>query len=261
LTRFSQAVREELWVHGRLVESRLSHGEAIETDDGIVASDVRDDALVEICDREMARLRAAMPGGFTVRLVAEANTEQTRATMTVRDGVRSIVTSPEHLERDLALLSRDVPSRGGECLLWRNGSGAILLHEAFGHPLEHAMPALPLPDWLRVDVALSMRRATFRDVPLLRMQHVRVSQAGAPFALPPECVEIHLVDGGSYEPLTDVVTIRAAVPALEIVVPRKDIVFVGAEGEPVRYPGVICSREGQELVVDSYAPTLITAFR
>ena len=261
MTRFAQAVREELWVHGRLVESRLSHGEAVDTGDGIVASDVRDDVLVEACDRELERLRAAMPRGFTVRLVAEADTEQTRATMTVRDGVRSIVTSPEHLERDLALLSLHSPSRAGKIIVWRNGCGAVLLHEAVGHPLEHSMTPLPLPDWLHVDVALSMRRATFRDVPLLRMQHVRVSQTGAPFEFPRECVEIHLVDGGSYEPLTDVVTIRAAVPELELVVPRTDLLFLGAQGEPVRYPGVICSREGQELVVDSYAPTLITSFR
>jgi hypothetical protein len=34
--------------------------------------------------------------------------------------------------------------------------------------------------------------------------------------------------------------------------------IVGAIGEPVRYPGVICSREGQELVVGSYAPVMVT---
>jgi hypothetical protein len=32
----------------------------------------------------------------------------------------------------------------------------------------------------------------------------------------------------------------------------------GAEGEPIRYPGVICSREGQELYVASHAPVMIT---
>ena len=32
----------------------------------------------------------------------------------------------------------------------------------------------------------------------------------------------------------------------------------GASGEPIRYPGVICSREGQELYVASHAPVIIT---
>src|ERR1051325_9591791 len=46
---FVIATRDELWLRGRLVESRLSHGEAIEDERGIVASDARDDALVAIC--------------------------------------------------------------------------------------------------------------------------------------------------------------------------------------------------------------------
>jgi hypothetical protein len=35
--------------------------------------------------------------------------------------------------------------------------------------------------------------------------------------------------------------------------------LIGAEGHPQRYPGVICSREGQELFVASHAPVLLTA--
>jgi hypothetical protein len=35
--------------------------------------------------------------------------------------------------------------------------------------------------------------------------------------------------------------------------------LAGARGEPLRYPGVICSREGQELVVESWAPELVTS--
>jgi hypothetical protein len=262
LNRFAQAVREELWVCGRLVESRLTHGEAVHDGDSIVACDARDDALVEICEREIDRLRLAMPrAGFTVRLVAEANTDERRATMTVRRDGRSIVTTPEHVERDLPLLSSEASPGAGKKIVWRNGTGAVLLHEAAGHPLEHGKPPLALPPWLQVDIPLSSRRATFRDVPMLRMERVHVTQSGAPFELPGERIEVELIDSGAYDPLTDTVTVRVAVPSFDIVVARSAILFLGASGEAVRYPGVICSREGQELVVDSYAPVLLTGFR
>ena len=110
------------------------------------------------------------------------------------------------------------------------------------------------------------------DVPLLRMTDVRVSQRDAPFELPAERIEILLVDGGSYEPLTEVVTVRVAAANLidangtrrlapfELTESRRAVAasLVGATGDPIRYPGVICSREGQELVVGSYAPMMVT---
>jgi hypothetical protein len=34
----------------------------------------------------------------------------------------------------------------------------------------------------------------------------------------------------------------------------------GAYGRPIRYPGVVCSREGQEVVVGCSAPLLLTEF-
>ena len=57
------------------------------------------------------------------------------------------------------------------------------------------------------------------------------------------------------------VTIEVAVPRLTIRATRSDIArsIVGATGDPIRYPGVICSREGQELFVGSYAPLIVTA--
>jgi len=186
----------------------------------------------------------------------------------VRIGAASIVTDPEHVAEDVALLRnagiqpvahrRDVP------IVWHNGSAAVLLHEAHGHPLEHGLAPLVLPEWLRVEVPLHPRRATFRDVPLLRMQHVHVSQVDAPFAIPDERIDVQLVDSGAYEPLTDIITIRVAassIGAFDIVQPRAALSFLGADGEPRRYPGVICSREGQELVVGSAAPTIVTVFR
>jgi hypothetical protein len=250
------------------VESRLAHGEAVHEEDGsITASDVRDDVLVARAESLLDQLRAAMPNDALVRIVAEAGTEGDATTMTVRVGELSIVTDAAHVQEDVALLRnindaaepfRRVP------LLWQNGTAAILLHEAHGHPLEHDREPLQLPGWLRVEVPLVMRRQSFRDVPLRRMQHVRVTQANAPFAIPEDHIEIRMVDSGTYDPLTETITIRvsaSSIGAFEFTEPRANIVFLGARGEPRRYPGVICSREGQELVVGSYAPALVTAFR
>ena len=211
MSRFAHAVREELWSRGRLLESRLSHGEAHEDERGILATDARDDAFVAAAERELERLRGAMPSEFVVRLVAEAGTVGTSGTMTVRHGALSIVTAPAHIEEDVALLRSVPPPRAATSrrLRWNHGSGAVLLHELIGHPLEHRLPALALPEWLEVDIPLTLRRATFRDVPLLRMQHVRAIQHDAPFE-EGDAVEITLVDSGAYDPLTDVVTIHIA---------------------------------------------------
>lgn len=258
-------------MRGRLVESRLDHGQALEDDGAILASDARDDALVTACERELARLRPALPSAARVRLVAEASSEGISSAMTVRVGGLSIVTTLEHVADDVRLLTScttgvtPVPRRPLP-LLWRNGSAAVLLHEAQGHALEHGHAPLSLPEWLRVDIPLRMRRATFRDVPLLRMTHVRAEQRHAPFVLPDESIEVHLVEGGTYEPLTETVTIRIAAATLRgealapfvMVAPRQALRFLGAQGEPLRYPGVICSREGQELIVESHAPLLLT---
>ncbi len=275
MSRFAHAVREELWSRGHLIESRLSHGEAVDDEQGIVATDAREDAFVAAAGRELDRLRGAMPEGFTVRLVAESGTEGTIGTITVRHGPLSVVTTPERISEDVELLRGAATRRAGfrpaspdssrsVPMLWRNGSAAVLLHEILGHPLEHGRGALDLPEWLHVDIPLSMRRATFRDVPLLRMQHVHASHQDAEYELPDERIEITLIDGGAYDPLTDIVTLRIAassIGAFTIVEPRERFVFTGAHGEPARYPGVICSREGQELVVGSRAPMLVTELR
>lgn len=266
-SRFAHAIREELWSHGRLLESRLSYGEAVEDGGGIVAADTRDDALVTAAEGELDRLRAAVPRHVTVRLVAEAGPEGTTGTITVRQGALSIVTTAEAIGSDLELLrivSRNRAIAVSDLrvpMLWKNGSAAVLLHETVGHPLEHGLEPLPLPPWLAVDIPIASRRATFRDIPQLRMKHVSVSQTNAPFALPPQFIEVELVEGGAYDPLTDVVTMHVAVPRFVIVAPRTSIAILGARGEPLRYPGVICSREGQELVVGSVAPEILTVIR
>ncbi len=271
MSRFAHAVREELWSRGRLLESRLSHGEAHEDEHGIVATDARNDDYVAAAERELDRLRDAMPEGFTVRLVAESGTEGTSGTITVRHGALSIVTTPTHITEDVALLLCGAgappavpPAPRRPVFLWQNGSASVLLHELIGHPLEHNIPPIPLPAWLHVDIPLTTRRATFRDVPLLRMQHVRASHTNAPFPSSYDPVEITLIDSGAYDPLTDTVTLRIAassIGAFTIHEPRERFVFTGARGESTRYPGVICSREGQELVVGSFAPVLLTELR
>jgi hypothetical protein len=269
LSAFRIATRDELWIQGRMAESRLSHGEAREDELGIIATDARDDELVAIAERELARLREAMPRDARVRLVAEASTDGVSATMTIRRGELSIVTTAEHAHEDDALLEcGGLPPLSAEKAaasrrtpkLWLNGTAAVLLHEAFGHPAEHGHPPIEWPAWLHVDLGLRKRRASFRDVPLLRMSHVRVTQANAPFDVPDDAIEVQLVAGGHYEPLTEVVTLDVAVPKFQFQATRREIAasIAGAQGDPIRYPGVICSREGQELVVPSYAPLLVT---
>lgn len=277
--RFAIATRDELWVDGRLVEQRLSCGEASMRDGEILATDARDPALVAHCDESMHAMRALVRPGLRMRLVATASTDEITRAMTISAGGHSVVATPETFETDVALLEHargerlpmpELFDQAPPPVLWRNGSAAVLLHEACGHPLEHGRNALPLPPWLEVEIPLTLRRATFRDVPLLRMQHVIARQNEAPFLLPPTRVEVHLVDGGRYEPLTDVITLR--IGAADLVergsprplapftfeVPRRALVFAGASGDPVRYPGVVCSREGQELVVPSHAPLVLT---
>jgi hypothetical protein len=180
-------------------------------------------------------------------------------------------------------------------VLWQNGSAAVLLHEAVGHAAEHDAPPVQWPHWLRVsdepaipvddcgDAPRStdllseppscVRRESFRDVPLRRMTRLVARQSGAPLEIPEEHIEVQLVAGGGYDALTDTVLVNVSVADLvhdgkrhrlrpfKIREHRAAIAqsLCGAAGEPVRYPGVICSREGQEIVVGSFAPVMMTS--
>jgi len=153
----------------------------------------------------------------------------------------------------------------------------VLLHEAIGHAQEHDHAPIDWPSWLEVDVPLQLRRASFSDIPLLRMTNLRISGGGRPARLAGETpaplseIEILLVAAGSYEPLTETVTLRIAaanydgrrLPPFDIRESRAAVAeaLIAAEGDPIRYPGVVCSREGQELVVGSFAPVMVTCFR
>lgn len=278
MTRFSIATCDELWSRGRLLERRLSHGEAIEDEYGIFATDHRDDELVERCTSAVDAMRICLHDDIRMRLVAEASHSGTTRAIAAMLGERSVITDPEHCERDLALLrdaaspaAIDLPD-GRLPVVWRNGSAAVLLHEAFGHPVEHGHDPITWPSWLEIEAPLAMRRASFRDVPLLRMTTLIARQRGAPFDVPADHVEVLFVDGGAYDPLTEVVTIRVGAADLvesgvrrrvrpfSIAVGRYSVAraIAGASGDPTRYPGVVCSREGQEVVVGSWAPLMLT---
>jgi hypothetical protein len=285
--RFAQALSEDVWSHGRFIERRLTHGEARANGAEIDATDRLDETLVAACEREMERLRTAMPrGDARVRTIADARREDdalsTSATMTIRIGSLSIVTAPETASEDFELLRAiaSVPPDGAPIadrtipVVWRNGSAAVLLHEAIGHPREHGLADAGMPPWLDVAIGFAERRASFRDVPMQRMTELVATQHDASFELPPRRVEVLLVGGGSFEPLTGEVTLEISaadfvdgdrvrrLPAFAMRESRAAFgaSIAGAYGNPIRYPGVVCSREGQELVVGSFAPVLLTVF-
>lgn len=282
MTHYEAATLEEIWSRDRLVERRLSHGSAEAGALGIVARDACNPRLVDACEQAMNAARASC-GAPNRRIVVEATAERISTIVVVRESSLSVVTDPKHFAHDHELLraiasvpvERDAVDAAQYPIVWRNGSAAVLLHEAVGHPLEQGLDAAPLPEWLSVDVDLAERRASFRDVPLRRMESLVARQTNAPFALPEVRIEVLLVDGGSFDPLTDEVSVQIAaadlvehatvtrLPPFALVRPRRGVVdaISGASGEPVRYPGVICSREGQELFVASFAPLILTVFR
>ncbi|HEX9502190.1 MAG TPA: hypothetical protein VGA10_11095, partial [Thermoanaerobaculia bacterium] len=119
----------------------------------------------------------------------------------------------------------------------------------------------------------ALRRESFRDVPLRRMTLLSFEQNDAPFELPANRIEVFLVSSGTYEPLTQRISIDVAVadlvvakktqriPPFALRASRREVAqaLIGATGDPIRYPGVICSREGQEIYVGSRAPVMLTA--
>ncbi|MEA2342986.1 MAG: hypothetical protein QOF63_1155 [Thermoanaerobaculia bacterium] len=271
MNTFAIASRDELWLRGALTESRLMHGVATQTGDAIEASDACDERLVRACESALdeAQATVAMLRDARVRVVVRAtredDVESVETTMTIAIDRVSVVTTPSNALADYELLHRarngSTPLRGP--IVWLNGSAAVLLHEAFGHASEHDVAPVVWPSWLSIDAPLVSRRETFRDVPLLRMSHLIARQNDAPFALPDEHVEVQLVAGGAYDPISHTVTVDVAVSSagpFTIRRSRAEIAasLAGASGEPIRYPGVICSREGQELYVASHAPVMIT---
>lgn len=299
---FAMVRRDELWIRGALNESRFNQGQAVARGREIIGRNVIDDAalrarLREACDAEMERVhRVVAPmRDARVRGVVTATTEDLESTVAITINGISVVTATDAAMEDYQtlkrLLGRPAARRSplaGLPILWRNGSAAVLLHEAIGHAAEHGHAALEWPRWLRAhdrtregrsadllsgEMPLAVRRESFRDVPMRRMTNLVIEQLGAPFEIPDERIEVHLVAGGAYEPLTETVTVDVAIAD---VVRDRDVhrlsrfvvrasrlaisrALTGATGEPIRYPGVICSREAQELFVASHAPVMLTA--
>lgn len=293
---------DELWIGGVLEESRLNYGQAIAHGTTITARNMIEDRALDArlrraCEAEVERMRrtiAAMRDA-RVRGVVTASTEDLESTVAITIDDVSIVTTTDVAMDEYDALKRILrppaarrPPPAKFPIVWRRGSAAVLLHEAIGHAAEHGHKPLAWPRWLRTrdvtrdgrnsdvlagEMPAAIRRESFRDAPMRRMTNLIIEQKGAPFELPPERIEIHLVAGGAYEPLTEMVTIDVAIA--EIVSGESTIrcspftiqrsrleisrALLGATGEPIRYPGVICSREGQELFVASHAPVMVTA--
>ncbi|MEO6259385.1 MAG: hypothetical protein ABIP63_03510 [Thermoanaerobaculia bacterium] len=263
----------------------------------IIASDRRDDELVALCRDALSSTAGMLARAVTLarivcRVTREGATVAIETTLVLTCRTLSVVTTPKHWEEDerllqgLAKFEPFAQAPHNQPLLWCHGSAAVLLHEAAGHAAEHqALPAA-WPSWLRVEdrsgcgsadllagqIPCAWRRESFTDIPLARMTSVLVQHSGAPFVLPAERLEILLVAGGAYDPLTDEVSIQVAaarsvsargttpVKPFALRAPRSLVAAAlsGASGLPEHYPGVICSREGQELYVSSAAPRILT---
>ena len=298
---FSIAARDELWSGGVLIESRASHGRANCRGNEIEAVGIGDRELIRRAESRMKPMRALARKlrDARVRLVASARRvsdyERDEASMSITIGGVSVVTTAEAMQLPAPRVSGERVPKAGEGLpiLWKNGSAAVLLHEACGHAAEHHQQS-SWPKWLTIhdepafeiddaneptrvvdltrEAPAASRRESFRDVPLKRMTNLVARQQNAPWSVPDERIEIELVAGGAYEPLTGMVTVSIAVADLvrggesiplqrfQIHVARDRVAraIAGASGEPLPYPGVVCAREGQELVVGSFAPLMLT---
>ncbi len=310
---FAIVTRDEIWACGSkrtLVQTRLSHGVATTRDREIRARDECDGLLLARAESEMTRARAALSsfGEARVRIVAAARrvheVTSSSASLSIAVAGLSLVSTPEDAQRDYEWLvgaeaagERKVPlpTYRRIPILWRNGSGAVLLHEAIGHASEHGHFS-EWPRWLSVrdepqdavddtgapamDADLvaepprCFRRDTFTDIPLRRMTNVFVRQIGAPFELQDPRIEVELLAGGRYEPLDQSITLHVTAARLidggstrrlapfTISESRQAVTraLAGAAGASERYPGVVCSKEGQEVLVGSHAPELLTLF-
>jgi hypothetical protein len=255
-------------------------------------------------DTELAEIRIVSTQRYVESRTEREISQDEIATVRIpwMDRDLTITTDATEAENHLAMLRSSMEpvetaeADLGSCpVLWRGGSGAVLLHEALGHPAERGAFA-KWPEWLEVtdepssqldDTAkrvtrriltrgeepASLRREDFRAAPVRRMSKLVVRARASAERLPDPRIEIWLVGGGSYDPLTDSIDLLITLAHLvegtrarllrpfrltadRLEVPRR---LRGAYSEPAVYPGVICGDEGQRLIVGSVAPDLLIA--
>lgn len=135
-------------------------------------------------------------------------------------------------------------------IAWRNGSGAVLLHEAVGHPGEIGPDPLHWPAWLEVadepgaagigrlhvddigkpterrlltsgELPSAHRRSSFRDVPHRRLTNLVVRHDDDPFDEPVPRIDVFLVGHGHFDAHRDTVELR--IDAADLVTDRERI--------------------------------------
>jgi hypothetical protein len=244
-------------------------------------SDDESRALGTLLERVPAPELASIPREVSVRVLTRASAVSTAGVTSCQGlqvialsvGSLSIVTTPRNLPVDLdallALAAREaveVVDPDTLPLAWRNGSGAVLLHETVGHPAERGRFSTIVPPWLEVEddpagdlsplevddtgvpVARelltrgrrpsALRRWSHRDVPARRMTNLvaRGTNHGLT-ALPRARVDVLHVAEGYWDPSTDMV--RVHVSAADLVdghrrVPVEPFVFAAQRGEIFR---------------------------
>src|ERR1700736_2838985 len=103
------ASRDELWSRGALIETRVSHGQAVQSGKQIVATDRLDDRRLRVaCDEAAAGIRGEIARlvDARARVVTTATLHAVQTTITVTVADVSIVTTPEHLRSDYDALLR-----------------------------------------------------------------------------------------------------------------------------------------------------------
>ena len=220
MTTFAIASRDELWLRRRAdgVAADAWRGDAARRSRSRrVTRAMTARARVRVRHRCGARDRASLRDArvrVVVRATRENDVEPVETTMTIAiDGV-SVVTTPSNALADYELLHRA-----------RNGSGAVARSDRLAEWIgarccctrRSAMPANTMrapvawPAWLSIDAPLvpPARDVSRRSAAAHDASHR--AQNDAPFALPDERIEVQLVAGGAYDPITDVVTIDVAV--------------------------------------------------
>ncbi len=196
-----------------------------------------------------------LPDNITARVLARSSIStggddvhiETISAIGLSAGEFRVIASPESLEADARFVAdlarrehRQATVEEGLPIAWFNGSGAVLLHEAIGHPAERSLFVEDLPDWLQVDddpnagslvrlqyddtgrqIGLSMmshreppaaiRRWSHRDVPMRRLTNLVSRGSGDPLsALPSTRIDVLLVGHGHWDSRSDEVAVRVA---------------------------------------------------